>query len=74
MVEILNRVICGGLSMKKVVFEQGSEGGEGVSYFEIWGKGVSRTRNSQCKGPKVGLLGVVAKQLAMVEGEVKPER
>lgn len=61
--------------MKKVIFEQGSEGGEGVSYFEIWGKGIPRTRNGQCKGPEVGLLGVVADQPpAMVEGKVRPER
>lgn len=34
MVEILNKVICGGLSMeKKVIFEQWPEAGEGVSCF-----------------------------------------
>lgn len=69
MVEILSRVICGGLSMEKVLFEQGSEEGEGVSYFEIWGTGIPRTRSSQCKGPEVGLLVVVAEQqLAVVVG------
>lgn len=57
-----------------MIFEQWAEGGEGLSYFETWGKGIPRTQNSQCKGPEVGLLGVVAEQqLAMIEGEVRPE-
>lgn len=30
---------------------------EGMSYFEIWGKGILGIGNSQCKGPVVELLG-----------------
>lgn len=38
-------------------------------------KGFLGTGNSRCKGPEVGLLGVVAEQqLAMNEGEGSPER
>lgn len=43
MVDILNRVICGGLSMKKVILEQWSEEGEGMTYFE----GFSRYQEKQ---------------------------
>lgn len=54
---------------KRWYLSKGSEEGEGVSYFEIWGKGIPCTRSSQCKGPEVGQLVVVAEQqLAVVVG------
>ena len=39
----------------KVTFEQRAEGGERVTHTDAWGKSSPGTRNSQCKGPEVGM-------------------
>lgn len=36
------------------MFEEGSEGCEGVSQADLWGKHISGRGNSPCKGPESG--------------------
>lgn len=38
---------------EKVAFDQRSEGSKGVHQVSIWRKGVSGSRNGQCKRPEV---------------------